>query len=121
LALKASSPQATFVAWAVLGFAVSAPAVLLFGRERPAVQASVLKESLAVYAVLAMTTALMQYTTLVAFRGLQVGPALALFQLSSLVSVLLGWHFFSERDVVKRLIASLVMAAGAAMIVMGRR
>jgi drug/metabolite transporter (DMT)-like permease len=121
MALKASSPQATFVAWAVLGFAVSAPAVAFFARERVGAQFTALRQSLGMYAVLAMTTALMQYTTLVTFNGLQVGPALALFQLSSLVSVLLGWRFFKERDVVKRLIASLVMAAGATLIVMGRR
>jgi drug/metabolite transporter (DMT)-like permease len=121
VALKASSPQATFVGWAVLGFVISAPALAVFGRARVAAQVSGLRQSLALYAVLAMTTALMQYTTLVTFNGLQVGPALALFQLSSLVSVLLGWHFFRERHVVKRLIASLVMAAGAALIVMGRR
>jgi drug/metabolite transporter (DMT)-like permease len=120
LALKASSPQTTFVAWAVLGFAVSAPALLSFGREGVTTQLSAFRQSLAVFAVLAMTTALVQYTTLVTFSGLQVGPALALFQLSSLVSVLLGWGFFRERDVLKRLIASLVMAAGAALIVIGR-
>ncbi len=120
LALKASTPQATFIAWAVLGFVVSAPALAFFGRDDVVKQLSQLRQSLAVYAVLAMTTALMQYTTLVTFSGLQVGPALALFQLSSLVSVLLGWHFFREQDILKRLIASLVMAAGAALIVMGK-
>src|SRR3954468_24424876 len=38
VALKASSPQTTFVAWAVLGFVISAPALVMFGRGRVAMQ-----------------------------------------------------------------------------------
>jgi drug/metabolite transporter (DMT)-like permease len=119
--IASSSPPATFVAWAVLGFAVSAAAVAWGGRVRAGGQPVIVRSSWSTYALLALTTALMQYTTLVAFSGLQVGPALALFQLSSVVSVLLGWRVFRERDVAKRLLASAVMALGAALIVAGRQ
>jgi drug/metabolite transporter (DMT)-like permease len=120
-ALIASSPGATFVAWAVLGFAVSAVAVARGGGPGVRGQAGIVGAAMPTYALLAMTTALMQFTTLVAFAGLQVGPALALFQLSSVVSVLLGWRVFRERDVAKRLLASAIMAVGAGLIVAGRR
>lgn len=67
---------------------------------------------------LAVTTGLMQGATLFAFRSLQVGYALALFQLSALVSVLLGYRYFDERRIGRRLIGAAVMVAGAALIVM---
>ena len=66
---------------------------------------------------LALSTGLMQFTTLLAFGKLQVGYSLALFQLSSLISVLLGYRYFDERDIRRRLAASAIMVAGAVLIV----
>jgi drug/metabolite transporter (DMT)-like permease len=60
----------------------------------------------------------MQLATLLTFRDLQVGYALALFQLSTLVSVLLGQRYFAERNIRERFIGSVVMAAGATLIVL---
>jgi drug/metabolite transporter (DMT)-like permease len=59
----------------------------------------------------------MQLTTLFAFGKLQVGYALALFQLSALISVVLGYRYFQERHIRKRLLGAAVMVAGAALIV----
>jgi drug/metabolite transporter (DMT)-like permease len=49
-----------------------------------------------------------------------VRAALALFQTSTLVTVLLGWRVFGERDVAKRFSGAVVMAAGAVLIVVNR-
>ena len=46
--------------------------------------------------------------------------ALALFQTSSLISVLLGYKVFKESNIVERLVGSLVMIAGAVLIIMAR-
>jgi hypothetical protein len=46
-----------------------------------------------------------------------VGYSLALFQLSTIVSVLLGHRYFQEKDVGKRLVGAAVMTAGAIIIV----
>ena len=59
----------------------------------------------------------MQLATLIAFRAMPVGYALALFQLSAVVSVLLGARYFAEQSIVRRLAGSAVMVAGAALIV----
>ena len=59
----------------------------------------------------------MQLATVFTFRDLQVGYALALFKLSTIVSVFLGRRYFSEPNVRKRLLGSLIMASGAALIV----
>ena len=66
---------------------------------------------------LAVTTGLMQLTTLLTFETLQVGYSLALFQLSTLVTVYLGHRYFQERNIRRRLLGSLVMVIGAMLIV----
>ena len=63
-----------------------------------------------------VTTGIMQLTTLYTFGRLQVGPSLALFQLSALISVFLGYRYFQEQHIRRRLLGAAVMVAGAAMI-----
>lgn len=56
------------------------------------------------------------------FKQLQVGYSLALFQLSTLISVFLGYRYFQEGNIRRRLLGSLVMVVGAALIVtLGQR
>jgi drug/metabolite transporter (DMT)-like permease len=64
----------------------------------------------------------MQVTTLLTLGKLQVGYSLALFQLSTLITVYLGHRYFQERSIRRRLLGSLVMVIGAMLIVtLGRR
>jgi drug/metabolite transporter (DMT)-like permease len=49
---------------------------------------------------------------------LPVGYSLALFQLSTLISVFLGCRYFQEGQIRKRLLGSVIMAAGAMLIVL---
>ena len=60
----------------------------------------------------------MQLSTNVAFERLDVGLALALFQLSAPLNVLLGWQLFRERGVVKKLLGATVAVGGAACVVL---
>lgn len=120
-ALLTGSPLPTFVGWAVLGFVASLPVVvLLLDRSELRRQASLVRNGLAYYLSLCVTTGLMQLCTIVVLGGLQVGYALALFQVSALISVLLGRRVFGERHFAKRLIGSAVMAVGAVLIVIYR-
>ena len=64
-----------------------------------------------------LSTGLMQLTTLLTLGKLQVGYSLALFQLSTLVTVYLGHRYFQERNIRRRLVGSLVMMIGAMLIV----
>ena len=59
----------------------------------------------------------MQFATLFTFTQLQVGYSLALFQLSTLLSVFFGYRYFHERNIQKRLLGSLIMVGGAVLIV----
>ncbi|HUY89566.1 MAG TPA: EamA family transporter [Pirellulales bacterium] len=120
-ALVASSPMTTFAYWSVLGFGASLVAVaVVLGKQRAGQELRVFGACKSTYLMLFATTGVMQLSTIVALEQLKVGYALALFQTSSLVSVLLGRHFFQEQDFARRMGGSLVMVAGAMLIVAAR-
>jgi len=68
------------------------------------------------YLVLCIGT--MQYTTNYVFDHMEVGYALALFQLSTIVSIFLGYRIFNEENITKKLIGSVIMVAGSVMIIL---
>lgn len=49
---------------------------------------------------------------------MNVSYALALFQLSAILSVILGWKYFRETDLKKKLLGSAIMGAGAAILIL---
>jgi uncharacterized membrane protein len=60
----------------------------------------------------------MQVTTIYVFNHMSVGYALSLFQLSVIISVLFGFRFFKESDILKKLIGSAIMIAGSIVIIL---
>ena len=116
-ALLLSSPITTFAFWCVLGLPIALLAVAVLLRGRAGREVAGARGRAGTYVSLALSTGLMQLTTLLAFGALQVGYALALFQLSALVSVFLGHRYFSERGIRRRLLGALVMVVGAVSIV----
>ncbi|HEU4939916.1 MAG TPA: EamA family transporter [Vicinamibacterales bacterium] len=116
-AIVLSSPAIVFVLWSVLGFAIALAWTLLSLRRELAGQLAAVKSAFVTFVRLALATGAMQLATVLTFRDLQVGYSLALFQLSTIVTVLLGRRFFAETNIGERLIGSIVMAAGAALIV----
>lgn len=68
------------------------------------------------YLVLCIGT--MQYTINYVFDHMEVGYALALFQLSTIVSIFLGYRIFKEENITKKLIGSVIMVAGSVMIIL---
>jgi drug/metabolite transporter (DMT)-like permease len=117
-AILLSSPLTTFVLWSVLGLPLAGAAIFLLLREKVNDDVLILRDNSRTYLSLAVTTGLMQLSTVLTFGKLQVGYSLALFQMSTLISVCLGYHYFQERQIRKRLAGSLVMVAGAVLIVM---
>jgi drug/metabolite transporter (DMT)-like permease len=111
------SPATTFLAWVFLGVVPAALAAALLLRSDLGPQLHRLRREWASYGALAITTGAMQLATLLVFRVMPVGYALALFQLSAVVSVLLGARYFAERSIGRRLAGSAVMVTGAALIV----
>ena len=68
--------------------------------------------------LIAQCLGLMQYSTNYVFAKMNVGYALALFQLSSLVTVFLGYKVFKEKNFIKKIIASIVMIIGSIFIIL---
>jgi drug/metabolite transporter (DMT)-like permease len=67
---------------------------------------------------LILMVALMQYTTTYIFSKMNVAYALALFHLSSILSIFLGVNIFNEKELFKKLIASTIMISGAVIILL---
>ena len=115
-AILLSSPWTVFVLWSLLGVPLAAIAFLVEDA-RAKDQIMILRRSWKTFLALAFTTGLMQMTTVLTFDRMQVGYSLALFQLSTIVSVLLGYRYFQEHHLRKRLVGSIVMTAGAMIII----
>jgi drug/metabolite transporter (DMT)-like permease len=92
----------------------------LFSRAKIAVQIATGRANWKPFFMLGLTTALMQLGTLITFNAMQVGYSLALFQTSTLLSVLLGHRLFQEQHFVERMIGSIVMVGGAVLIIISR-
>jgi drug/metabolite transporter (DMT)-like permease len=116
-AILHASPVTTFIFWSILGLPVAAAAVALLPRGTAGQELHRLGQHWRTYVWLALTTGLMQATTLLTFGKLQVGYSLALFQLSTLISVFLGYRYFAERNIGRRLLGSIIMVVGAVLIV----
>jgi len=119
-ALVTGSPLAAFAVWSAAGFAVSLIAARVHAPGRLSQNGTILKQHWPTCLALAATTGLMQLCTLVVFTGIQVSPALALFQTSTLLTVLLGRAVFREPNFVNRLLGAFVMAVGAVLIIVFR-
>jgi len=117
-ALAHGDALAVFAWWSVLCVPAVIVALLLTrGFRRGAEQLALVRSAWLPAIGLILTTGLMQSCTVLTLAWMQVGYSLALFQISSVVLVLIGWGCFGERDFSRRLAGSLVMAAGAAVIV----
>jgi drug/metabolite transporter (DMT)-like permease len=70
------------------------------------------------FALLILCLGTMQLTTNYVFDHMPVGYALALFQLSTIVSVLLGYRVFKEKHIRQKLIGAVIMIAGSLLIIL---
>lgn len=68
--------------------------------------------------LLILSVGVMQYSTNYVFSRMSVAYALALFQLSTLISVVFGAKMFDERGLVRKLIASGVMVLGSIWLIL---
>ena len=116
-ALLVSSPLITFLFWCILCLPVAAVATAWLVKGRLRAEASILTHKKTNLLFLAVTTGLMQFSTLYTFGVMQVGYSLALFQTSALLSVFFGYKFFQEKNIARRAIGALIMVFGAAIII----
>lgn len=103
----------SFIFWCGFGFLFSLLFALL---KQEKAQLPEIKSSLQFIGLISMF-GLMQYTTNYVFQNMNVSYALALFQLSSVVNVIFGYKFFKETQVKKKLVGTIIMIIGAAIII----
>ncbi len=102
----------SFALWAFAGLFFSF-ILLIFSKNKPVIK------SYKYQILLILSVGLMQYATNFVFSKMNVSYALALFQLSTILSVFLGVNIFNETNIKRKLIGSIIMTAGAVIIVLG--
>lgn len=71
------------------------------------------------YGLLVLSIGTMMFTSNYSFKYMNVAYALALFQLSTLVSIAFGYKLFHETGIRKKLLGSVIMIAGSVVIIFG--
>lgn len=108
-----SNIQTAFYYWALAGFLFSMFFVCLSGHSLKFAKTNIKNQLILIFLV-----ALMQYSTNYVFSKINVAYALALFQLSTILSVFLGVNIFQERGLLKKIIATIIMITGAVILIL---
>lgn len=113
-----SSVSASFIIWCTFS-ALFSYILLLFYKTNFKKQLSRVNFKTArMFFALALCVFLMQYSTNIVFKNMNVSCALALFQLSSLISVILGCRYFCEKNILKKISGTVVMILGSCAIIL---
>ncbi len=107
-----SSPEISFYLWCFSGALFSFVLLLCFRKGFERVEKSCLKD----YVIVATCLAVMQLSTNYVFDNMNVGFALALFQLSTLVALFLGFKMFHETNMTKKIIGTVIMIVGSILV-----
>ena len=107
-----SSPQISFILWCFSGLVFGAILIPLLGRklEQPK-HTDWMK-----YFIAAICLSTMQFSTNIVFSKMEVGTALALFQLSAIINLFLGYKIFKEGGMLRKFIGTIIMIAGSIII-----
>jgi len=116
--ILASSTTIAFISWCWFGAVFSFLLLFLYRLNVKMELQKIGYTNLHQYVLLIICIGTMQFTTNYAFDHIPVGYALALFQLSTIVSVLLGHRIFKEADIRKKLIGSAIMIIGSIAIIL---
>ena len=116
--ILASSPAVAFISWCIFGAVFSFVLVLLFQIEIKTEIKKFGTQSSTKLLFLIICIGVMQLSTNFVFENMKVGYALSIFQLSIIISVLLGYRFFQEKQILKKIIGSAIMIAGSVLIIL---
>ncbi len=109
-----SSPVISFMLWCWAGAFFALILNFIFKKPLKIIQ----KTDISKYVVVCSMLGIMQLTTNYVFQNMQVGYALALFQLSTLVNLFFGWKFFHETDMKKKFIGTIIMIIGSVIVIL---
>jgi drug/metabolite transporter (DMT)-like permease len=113
-----SSTTIAFISWCCFGAFFSFVLLFIYRLDLKKEVKKICFSDISKYAILIVCIGTMQFTTNYTFKHMAVGYALSLFQLSIIVSVLLGQRIFNEKDIHKKLIGSAIMIIGSIIIVL---
>ena len=116
--ILSSSTIMAFMSWCCFGAVFSFVLLFIYRREINKEVKIISNRYIGKFAALIVCIGTMQLTTNYTFEHLAVGYSLSLFQLSTIVSVLLGYRFFKELDIRKKLIGSAIMIIGSIVIIL---
>lgn len=106
-----TNPLATLIFWCLTGVVFSFISCAAAGKIKYKNTSTV--SSCAIIGILLF---IMQLSTNYVFKKFDVGLALSLFQLSSIVSLIIGFKFFKEKGVLKKTTGTIIMIIGSALI-----
>lgn len=101
----------TFILWCLAGLIFAAIPIIL-SKQKQSVK------DMKYLLLLILAVGIMQLSTNFVFARMNVSYALALFQLSTLLSVFLGANLFQEKELKRKLIGSIIMISGAVILLL---
>ena len=116
--ILASSTTISFISWCCFGAVFSLVLLFVYQPEIEKEAKKIGNSDIGKFAFLIVCVGTMQFMTNYTFKHMAVGYALSLFQLSTIVSVLLGYKFFKEQDIGRKLIGSAIMIIGSVVIIL---
>lgn len=116
-AVLAGGPMATTLFWCLIGLPLAALIYFLFNGQSLKTDWQHSHSKLRDFLWLGALIFAMQYCTMLLFEGLLIAYALALFQLSMVLQVFLGYRIFHEGHLRRRLAACAVMIIGCLMVI----
>ncbi|WP_041928555.1 DMT family transporter [Methylotenera mobilis] len=108
----------TMVFWSLIGLPLVLLSNYFFLPNSVAEQIKTTKQHWYSVSLIGAMVFAMQYFTLLLLANMLVAYALALFQLGMVLQVLIGYRLFNEKDIARKLLASLVMMAGSLLVLM---
>ena len=116
--IEHSNLEIAFAGWSIFGAGFSF-VFILFTKVSIQKEFKIVDRAILVkYFFLVLTVGLMLASTNYTLSHMPVGYALALFQLSILLSVVLGHRFFNELHLFKKLMGATIMVIGSALIIL---
>lgn len=116
--IEHSNLEIAFAGWSIFGAGFSF-VFILFTKVSIQKEFKIVDRAILVkYFLLVLTVGLMLASTNYTLSHMPVGYALALFQLSILLSVVLGYRFFNELHLFKKLMGATIMVIGSALIIL---
>lgn len=110
-----SSIELMFCANCVLGLVFS---FLILKMKKESGNLKLKKDYFPFYLLTALSFGIMAFMTALVFKRIQVGYALSLFQLSILLNLFFGWKIFREKDILRKLIGSVIIISGAIIVIL---